>query len=183
LSIYSNVSLPNLKSVGGDLYIYSKLNIATERKLWKNNHKNRWHLSNNSSEWLLSREGNIVYQIENINFPKELFDKIRKDMLTAEEVFLIENIEQRRIAYQKMNKIKMKSLPNYQVLDAAVDNYKNKMEIVSFNISGYNSPFKYLHCVCPSTGREYFLETQQDKCLLAKAKSFGLEEIQFDAEW
>lgn len=126
---------------------------------------------------------NVEYQINNIKFEKELFNKVRKDLFTAEEVFKIENIEQRRIAYEFMDKIKMKQLSNYTVLDTSIDKYANKMEVVSFTISGFNEPFKYLYCVCPSTKREYFVETQKDTCLKAKNNSFGLDDIEFDEEY
>jgi hypothetical protein len=57
------------------------------------------------------------------------------------------------------------------------------MRIVSFVIAGFDKPFLYLHCVCPSTKREYFLETKQETCELAKAKSFGMESVEFSEEW
>jgi len=57
------------------------------------------------------------------------------------------------------------------------------MRIVSFSIKGFDQPFKYLNCFCPSTGREYYLETQQDKCEMAKSKSFGMDKVEFDEEF
>jgi hypothetical protein len=144
----------------------------------------KYYLSNKCSEFMLEDNlESVQYSINTVNFEKELFNKVRKDLLTAEEVFKIENIEQRRIAYEFMDKVKMKQLTNYTVLDTATDKYNNKMEIVSFTIDGFKEPFKYLYCVCPSTLREYFVETQKDKCIKAKNKSFGLDEIEFNEEY
>ncbi len=185
LSIYSNVKLeaPQLKSVGGDLSISLKLDTTLEKSLWKNNKKKKWFLDNNCSEYLLSKKGDITHRINSIEFVKKLFDAIRKDKLSAQEVFQISNIEQRRVAYEFMDKVKMKKLPNYTVLDSCVDNHKNKMEIISFDIDDYSEKFTYLHCVCPSTKREYFIETQASKCDIAKSKSFGFNNIEFSKEW
>jgi hypothetical protein len=57
------------------------------------------------------------------------------------------------------------------------------MQIISFDREGFSTPFLYLRCFDPSTGREYYLETREKNCLKAKAKSFGLEEIVFEKEW
>ena len=184
LYIHSNATLPNLKSVGGDLYIYSKLANKFEKRLWKNNRNVKWYLTDKCSEFLLSCNGKITYKINNVEFVKELFDKVRKDQLTAQEVFAIQNMEQRRIAYEKMDKIKMRELPNMQVLEERKDDgcgYPDK--VISFTVDGFNEDFRFYNCFDPSTGREYFLETRQTTCKLAKSKSFGFEEIKFDEEW
>jgi hypothetical protein len=184
LSISSNVTLPKLTSVGGDLYISSKLPIKTERILWKVGHKRKWYMTDQCSEWMLEREGNIIYKINNVQFEKELFDKVRKDQLTAAGVFAINNMEQRRIAYEKMNKAKMSALPNLKVLDTVKDDgYGYPMRVISFTIEGYDKPFRFLNCFCPSTGREYHPETQQNTCHAAKSKSFGFDSIEFDKEY
>jgi len=183
LYINSNAELKTLKSVGGDLYIYSRLKSETEKCLWKNHKNGQWYLTDNCSEFLLSREGKITYKIKGIVFDKFLFDKVRKDQLSAQEVFAITNIEQRRIAYERMDKLKMKDLTNYKTLDDKTDNYGNPIRVVSFSINGYDTPFKYLNCVCPSSKREYFIETKQDTAEKAAAKSFGLNELKFDEEF
>jgi hypothetical protein len=138
-----------------------------------------------SSEYLLSiKNKEIVYHISNVPFPKSLFDGVRKNKLSAQEVFAIKNTEQRRVAYQMMDKTKMKELQDFQTLDAVADDgYGHPMSVISFKVDGFNKPFKYLNCFCPSTGREYSLETKQDTCLAAKAKSFGFDEITFNGEW
>jgi len=48
------------------------------------------------------------------------------------------------------------------------------MRIVSFKLDSFDTSFYFLNCFCPSTGREYFLETEQKDCWLAKSASFGL---------
>jgi hypothetical protein len=183
LNINSNASLPALKSVGGSLNIYSGIGEKLEKQLWKHNPKNKWTVSDACSGWLLSRDGKFTYQIANVGFSKSLFDAVRRDSLTAQEVFVIENIEQRRIAYERMDKIKMRDLPDLKILDDIIDAYGNPMRIVSFNLAGFKEPFKYLNCICPSSGREYYIETKQNKCEAAKAQSFGLRDVQFEKEW
>ena len=118
-------------------------------------------------------------------YDKELFDKVRKDELSAKEVFNIKNIEQRRIAYQRMDKLKMKELDNFKILDQAKDKYGNNMKIIEFTIDGFDKPFRYYNCICPSTQREYFVECfSSTKCNEAKSKSFGMDEdFEFDEEY
>ena len=131
----------------------------------------------------MSKSGNIKYSINGVSFEKELFDSVRKDQLSATEVFSIRNMEQRRIAYEFMDKIKMRDLDGYTVLNKEADTYGYEMKIIKFILEGYEKPFIFLNCFCPSTGREYFIETQQTECNKAKAKSFGLEEIEFTEEF
>ena len=180
LYIDSNIELKanNLKSVGGYLYIDSNAELKLAKILWRYNSKNQWYLTEKCPEWLLQRKGKITYKIENVEFKKELFNKIRKDKLTAKEVFQLDNIEQRRIAYQKMDKSKVADL-NMEVIHQSKDIFNNKMRIVKVSHEKISEGQKYLHCICPSTKREYYLGTNEDNTEKAKAKSFGLEE----AEW
>jgi hypothetical protein len=179
------VTLPNLKSVGGDLYINSNVGETLERQLWKHNPKNKWKVSDVCTDWLLSRAGNFEFYINRIQFDKTLFDAVRKGTLSAQEVFAITNMEQRRVAYEKMDKIKMKDLPGLTITDEVQDAYGFPMRLISFTLPKFNQPFKFLNCTDPSTGREYFLECfNSDTCWQAKNKSFGLAEgIKFTEEW
>src|SRR3990167_6874921 len=122
LYIYSNATLNNLKSVGGNLYIYSKIDPTLARRLIAQySTKKSWYLSNETNESILSANlKTATYKIRGVEFKKELFDKVRKDKLSAEEVFALENLEQRRIAYELMDKVKMKALDNYKILDTVV---------------------------------------------------------------
>ena len=142
--------------------------------------QNRYHsLTKPAIFW---QGGEEIYYINGVNFEKKWWTKIVKDKFKAEEVFAIDNLEHRRIAYQYMDKIKMKSLKDYKVLDeVANDGYGNPMKVISFTVKNVNEPLKYLNCKCPSTKREYFIGTAEDKCWSAKAKSFGFEEN--DIEW
>ena len=54
---------------------------------------------------------------------------------------------------------------------------------MQFSIKGIDKPFKFFNCFCPSTKREYFIETESDKCNIAKAKSFGFDELEIEEEW
>jgi len=180
----AKLDAPLLKSVGGYLYINSELNPKLEKRLYGLYKKKQWYLSNTASKWLLSQKfKKAKFVINNVQFDKKLFDKVRKDKLSAKQVFVLDNIEQRRVAYELMDKTKMEKLKNYKVLDEAVDENENKMRIVSFSVDGYSEPFKYYHCICPSTGREYFVETQRETCQKAKTMSFGKQVLKFNKEY
>jgi len=131
------------------------------------------------------REIDNCYIFPNLNWNDPVWiNKILQDKLTAEEVFAIDNIEHRRIAYQYMDKSKMKQLKDYQVLDEVKDDGKgNPMKIVSFTIQNMEEPLIFLNCFCPSSGREYFIQTDKEKCWEAKNHSFGLEEVEWVEEW
>jgi len=184
LYIHSTASLPQLESVGGYLSIDSKIDCELEKRLWKHNAKNQWNISHHCSDWLIQKKkSNFKYWINNVEFEYELFNQVRKDKLTAEQVFAIENAEQRRIAYEMMDKAKMKQLKDYKVLDEVKDDgYGYPMQIVSFSVEDFDEPFYFLQCRCPSTGREYLVETRQKTCAEAKQKSFGLTS-NFDKEY
>jgi hypothetical protein len=188
LYIYSSVTLPKLTSVGGYLSIYSKISLSLEKRLWSRNKKNKWYVNNLASEWLLKRletKKETEYYLNNVTFKKEWFDKIRKDQLTAEEVFAIDNIEHRRVAFEFMDKAKMKQLKNYKILDEKIDEKGNPMKILSFTVQNMREPLKFYNCICPSSKREYFVGTDKDTCVEAKAGCWGLkaEEIEFVEEW
>jgi len=137
-----------------------------------------------SGRLLAVQHEKILYHINDVLFPKPFFDSIRKGTLSAAEVFTIENMEQRRVAYERMDKAKMLELPNLKVLhEVADDGHGYPMRVISFTVSGYDTPFRFLNCHCPTEGREYFLETKQDTCDEAKAHSFGFDKITFDEEW
>ena len=202
--VYENAkaSFPNLKQSG---YVYVRENAKAsfpnlkqsgpvdvrngdtklEKQLWKIASKNKWYVSEKSSEWLLSQKGNFVYQLNGIQFEKEWFDKIRKDQLSPEEIFAIDNTEHRRVAYEFMDKRKMKQLKDYKILDEKTDEKGNPMRIISFTIQNMKEPLKFYNCLCPSSKREYFLQTDKDSCDEAKAGMFGFkaEEAEFVEEW
>jgi hypothetical protein len=186
LSIYSQATLNNLKSVGGYLSINSQISLKLQKQLWGHNKKNKYYVCEFISDWLLKRlatKSNTEYRISNVNFDYDLFCKVRKDKLTAEEVFAIENTEQRRVAYQKMDKLKMKELKNYKVEDEVKDDgYGFPMKVISFKMQNFKSPFYFLNCFCPSTNREYFIETRETDCWKSKQKSFGID-VKFDFEY
>jgi hypothetical protein len=184
LSINFNASLPALKTVGGDLSINSKINERLEQQLFKNNTKNTWKVCDLCSDWLLSQDKNFIYFINGTQFGKKLFNAIRLGQLSAQQVFEIKNTEQRRVAYEKMNKAKMTELTNFKVLDESKDKYGFTQRTISFDVPNFDKPFLYYHCTCPSTGREYYLETKQKTCMDAKAASFGLPgTVEFTEEW
>ena len=127
-----------------------------------------------------------LYFLNGVRFEKEWWDKIVNDKMSPEEIFAIDNLEHRRIAYEYMDKAKMKSLKDYKVLDEVKDDgYGNPMKIVSFKVKKVDEPLKYLNCFCPSTKREYFIGTNFETCQEAKTQSFGFksEDIEFIKEW
>jgi hypothetical protein len=185
MSIYSNADLKALKSVGGHLAIYSNADLNFKHLIQTYGQKSKWYISDKSPHIILNADlKNVQYKINNVIFFKELFHKVRKDELTANEVFAIDNTEQRRVAYEKMDKVKMKALDNYKVLEEGKDRMGNKHAVISFDINGFNKPFLFYSCICPSTGREYFLQTDKETCLAAKVASFGHdEEIEYIDEF
>ena len=191
LSINSNADLkaPALTSVGGNLYINSKISIDLAKRLWgKNRRKNtKWIINQTVPEWLIKRvatKANSIFKINDTQIPFEWFEKIRKDLLSPGEVFAIDNIEHRRVAYEMMDKSKMKQLTDYKVLDRVEDDgHGNPMQIVSFTVQNMNEPLLFYNCFCPSTHREYFVGTDKNTCNEAKAGSFGLESAEFVNEW
>ena len=192
LYIYSNIDLkaPQLKSVGGYLSINSKISIDLAKNLWGANRKKKtkWTITNLAPEWLMERvatKENTEFIINNVKFSYEWFNKIRKDELTADEVFAIDNVEHRRVAYEMMDKTKMASLKDFKVLDEKIDNHGLKMRIVSFNVQNMKEDLLFYNCFCPSTKREYYLGTSEKTCEEAKAQQFGYKanEINFVKEW
>ena len=187
IRLYQGATLtaPVLAQIDGYVQIDTVLDIETERIIWKAAHKRQWYMTDRCSEWLLSRDGNIEYKINNVLFEKPLFDQIRKGELSASEVFSLTNMEQRRVAYERMDKIKMRDfLKKAKVLDEVKDDgYGYAMRLFSITMKGYDTPFYYLNCFCPPSGREYFLETRQVTCNAAKAVSFGNDKIVFDKEY
>ena len=162
LHIYSQAKLDSLKTVGGYLYIYSQTKFSP-----------------NVLKLKYER-----YYINDVNFDKELFLKVWNDKLSAQEVFSLTNIEQRRVAYELMDKAKMAELPDLRVLDEVKDDgYGYLMKVIEFSSDDYDEPFRFLNCFCPSTGREYYLETKQKTCKKAKAMSFGLPSLKINKEW
>ena len=104
--------------------------------------------------------------------------------MTAEEVFAIDNIEHRRIAYQYMDKSKMKQLKDYKILDDGIDEKGNLAKIFSFTVQNMKEPLLFYNCICPSSGREYFVQTEKKTWKEAKASSFGFSTVvQFINEW
>ena len=189
LSIYSNADLRALKSVGGDLSIHSKISINTAKNLWSANRKDIkkiWTISNKLPDWLIKRvatRGNSVFVINDTKLPFEWFEKIRKDALTAEEVFAIDNIEHRRIAYEYMDKAKMKALKNFKILDAGVDEKGKDVKIISFNVQNMKEDLIFYNCIDASTDREYFLQTKETTWKEAKDALFGMKNVEWVNEW
>ena len=146
--------------------------------------QNRFHSTKEPAiRW---KNGAEFYFLRGISFDKEWWSKIVNDELDPETIFAIDNLEHRRIAYEFMDKTKMKQLKDYKVLDEVSDDgYGNPMKIVSFKVEQVNEPLKYLNCFCPSTKREYFIGTNFDTCNEAKARSFGFNasELEFIKEW
>ncbi len=142
--------------------------------LVKIDERNRFHSTEVPAiRW---KDGKEFYYIHNINFDKELWSKVVSGKMPVEDIFAIENTEQRRAAYEIMDKTRMKELKDYKVLDKAKDDCSNPMKIISFKVKQFDEPLKYLNCFCPRTKREYFIETRKDKCWDAKNRSFGFEE-------
>ena len=142
----------------------------------------RWRMHNENWFAIEFKDWYVLNYLQWVYIPYKMYDKIIKDEMTPQEIFKIKNTELRRIAYEYMDKSKMEKLKDYKILDKAKDGYWNKMSIIEFKIKGFEEPFRYYQCVCPSTWREYFLETKEITCEKAKAMSFWMEAIQWDLE-
>lgn len=131
-------------------------------------------------------DGYGLYHLHGVRLEKEWWEKIVGDKMSPEEIFAIDNLEHRRIAYEYMDKTKMKSLKDYKILDEVKDDgHRYAMKLISFSVKQLGKPLKYLNVFCCSTGREYFIGTDSDTCWQAKAASFGLkaEEVEYIGEW
>lgn len=126
-------------------------------------------------EWA---DGYKLYSINGVAFDEDLWKKVTNKNVKMSEIFAIENVEQRRVAYEIQNKSKMLELPDCKILDKVKDDgYGNPMKIIEFTVGGFESPFKYVNWFCPSTKREYFHEisgTDITDCFEAKNNSFRL---------
>jgi len=128
--------------------------------------------------------GEEIYYLNGVRFEKEWWTKIVNDTLTPDEVFAINNAEHRRIAYEFMDKAKMKQLKDYKVLDEAIDNDGNTMKIFSFTVQNMKEPLKFYNCIEPTTKREFFLQVNVDKCWEAKKSLIGItDEVEFIKRW
>jgi hypothetical protein len=142
--------------------------------------RNRFHSETQPAiRW---KNGKEFFYLQWEKLEKKLWKKIVEDKLSPQEVFAISNTEVRRIAYEYMDKTKMKQLDWYKILDEKKDKYWYDMKIIQFNID-WIWEMKYYNCFCPSTNREYFLWTKANSCEEAKAQSFGKKEILFDYEY
>jgi hypothetical protein len=161
--------------------IIAENNIELEKHLYPQTKEAKWYINEHSSDWLIEQNPvNAIYRLHDTEFKREWFIKIKNDELSAAEIFAIDNIEHRRIAYEFMDKIKMKELADFKVLDeVADDGHGFPMRIVSFTIQNMSEPLKFYNCFCPSSGREYFLGTDKNTCNEAKFCSFGLDEDEF----
>ena len=123
-----------------------------------------------------------LYMIHGVKFDKVWWEKIASGKMSPDEVFSIDNVEHRRIAYECMDKTKMKSLKDFKVLDEVKDDgYGHPMKVISFTVQNMKEPLKFFNCFDNSTDREYFLGTDKDKCSEAKASLIGLSDD--EVEW
>ena len=119
-----------------------------------------------------------------MKFSKRLFDKVRRGQLSAAQTLAIKNTEQRRVAFARLDKAKMKELKG-KTLDLQIAAYGNEMQVVEFTATTLKTPLKYFVCVCPSTGRQYYIGTKEETCDAAKAACWGLNELEINymKEW
>ena len=142
--------------------------------------QNRFH---SEKEPAIKWKDSETYMIHGVKFEKEWWSKIVNDELSPEEILAFNNIEHRRIAWEYMDKKKLEELKDFKVLDELENDGKGyKMRVVQF-IHPDAGEIRYYNCFCPTTGREYYLGTEETTCIKAKSKSFGLEEVEFINEW
>lgn len=142
--------------------------------------QNRFH---SEKEPAIKWKGSETYMLHGVKLEKEWWSKIVNDELSPEEILAFDNTEHRRIAWEYMDKKKLEGLKDFKVLDEVENDGKGyKMRIVQF-IHPDAGKIRYYNCFCPTTGREYYLGTEETTCIKAKSKSFGLEEVEFINEW
>ena len=126
-----------------------------------------------------------LYYVHGVRFDDvNLWGIIADGSISAAQVFAIANMEQRRVAYEVMDKSKVALLDGLEIThEVADDGHGYPMRIVQFKLPEVPTPFRYLNCHCPSGGREYYLETQKDDCWEAKSASFGLDGVEWAAEY
>jgi hypothetical protein len=120
--------------------------------------------------------------INSVNHDRDTINGILSGTLSPKQVLDIPDMDLRAEAYRRMDKRKMRELQDFRVLSKAKDG-KTTMRVVEFRVDGYEEPFRYLNCFCPSTGRENYLETRQTDARKAKAASFGFDSVRFEEEW
>ena len=144
----------------------------------------QWIITEKSSNFIIDKNPkNAIYRLNNIEFNREWFLKIKNDTLQPDKVFAIDNAEHRRIAYEFMDKSKMKSLKDYKILNKTKDSKGNDCKIISFTVQNMKTPLLFYNVLCPSTKREYFLQVDIKTCIEAKNRLFGKENIEFTEEW
>jgi hypothetical protein len=166
------------------MFFEKKAFVMCPPKSVEQDDRKRLHSEKNAA--LIFADGVELYYLHGVKFKKEWWEKVVNDKMTPEEIFAIDNLEHRRIAYQYMDKTKMKSLKDYKVLDEVKDDgHGYPMRLISFSVKQVEKPLKYLNCYCSSTGREYYLGTDADNCWSAKSDSFGLraEDVEYANEW
>jgi len=124
---------------------------------------------------LLDKES---YWLNGVKFEKDLFNKL--PTMSAKKILAISDMEQRRAAYEIMDKVKMKKLGEKVLDEVKDDGYGYPMRIIQVDVNDMD--LRYLNCFCPTTGREYYLETRETECQKAKLGSFGLTNS-FDKEF
>lgn len=155
----------------------------TPKISWQNN-----RLSSTTGASVEYADGYKLHSINGVVFTEELWKKVTNPKVHPKDIFAIKNQEQRRVAYEIMDKTKMKKLKGYKVIDMVKDDgYGNPMKLFEFNVEGFTKPFKYVNWICPSTKREYFHDisgTSIVNCWYAKNNSFRLPEgIKFGKEF
>jgi len=124
-----------------------------------------------------------LYYLHGVRFEKEWWEKIVGDQMTPDDIFAIDNIEHRRIAYEYMDKAKMNQLKDFKILDEQTDDKGKPMKIISFTVQNMREPLLFYNCIDASTDREYFVGTDKKTCIEAKNASFGLENVEWIDEF
>ena len=179
-------SLPDNLKVGGDLYCYNNQLKALPDNLKVGGDLDcSYNQLKSVPEYIEGIEDCYIFEGLSWNDPVWI-NRILKDELSAEEVFAIDNSEHRRVAYEYMDKAKMKALKNYKILDEQIDGKGKPMKIISFSVPNVKEPLVFYNCFDSSTDREYFLQMDgYKKCWKAKFGMFGLKEneVELVNEW
>jgi hypothetical protein len=139
------------------------------KNIKRNDNNNLHSLEGPAIEW---KDGYCQYWIDDVYFDKELFDKITKKEISAQEVVRLENIEQRYIALKTIGAEKI-----LKELDAELIHKTDRNELYGLDGIIKDKTIKMLKYKCPSTGREYvkFVPYEMKNADEAQGWSFRLE--------
>ncbi len=135
------------------------------------NEKNQKHSETQPAiEW---KEGKKFYYLNDVEFPKDLWERITKRTITAKEAFQLENTEQRIIAIQYLGGDKLEKELGAVVLDKHKYNYGTDYLIELKGMKdNLKQPYKYIKGYDPAEKGYVYIRTHPKCKTLREAHNF-----------